>query len=163
MIFKYSQSLIHQFPGLNWETNIMTSSQLACWLSWQNTALVLQRPWIQIPYRPEFFSGLIFTSALEVFITANIAFLFKIIFIFVAKTIWYCNPKKLVSRVCMTHWHSHCLFHFDSLAISKITVLLKNKSTMKLQMNDKKFILCCHWSSYRPLEWSVQHFRKSER
>ena len=35
------------------------------------------RSWVQIPYRPEFFfSGLIFTSAQAVFITAKIAFIF---------------------------------------------------------------------------------------
>ena len=35
-----------------------------------------QRSWVQIPYRPEFFSGLIFTTAQVVFITAKIAFIF---------------------------------------------------------------------------------------
>ena len=33
MIFIYLQSLIHHFEGL-FGTNIMTNSQLACWLSW---------------------------------------------------------------------------------------------------------------------------------
>ena len=32
-----------------------------------------QRSWVQIPYSPEFFSGLIFTTAEVVFITAKIA------------------------------------------------------------------------------------------
>ena len=41
-----------------------------------NTAAVLQRSWVQIPYRPEFFSGLIFTTAQVVFITAKITFIF---------------------------------------------------------------------------------------
>ena len=35
-----------------------------------------QRSWVQILYRPEFFSGLIFTTAQVVFITAKIAFIF---------------------------------------------------------------------------------------
>ena len=39
-------------------------------------APVSQRSWVQIPYRPEFFSGLIFTTAQVVFMTANIAFIF---------------------------------------------------------------------------------------
>ena len=34
-----------------------------------------QRSWVQIPYSPEFFSGLIFTTAEVVFITAKIAFI----------------------------------------------------------------------------------------
>ena len=88
MIFKYSQSLIHQFPGLlGNKRNDQLPVGLLAQLVEHCTRLVLQRPRIQIPYRPEFFSGLIFTSALEVFITANIAFIFKIIFIFTAKTI----------------------------------------------------------------------------
>ena len=35
---------------------------LACQLSWQSTAPVSQRSWVQIPYRPEFFSGLLFRT-----------------------------------------------------------------------------------------------------
>ena len=44
----------------------------------QSAAPASQRSWIQIPYRPEFFfsSGLIFTTAQVVFITAKIAFIF---------------------------------------------------------------------------------------
>ena len=56
--------LLHGFFG----TNIVTSFQLACQLNWQSTAPVLQRSWIQIPYRPEFFSGLIFITAQVVMI-----------------------------------------------------------------------------------------------
>ena len=37
---------------------------------------VSQRSWVQIPYRPEFFSGLIFTTAQVVFIIAKISFIF---------------------------------------------------------------------------------------
>ena len=55
MIFIYSQSFIHHSTGL-FGTNIMISFQLACQLSWQNTALVSQRSQVHIPYRPEFFS-----------------------------------------------------------------------------------------------------------
>ena len=41
-------------------------------------APVSQRSWVQIPYKPKiFFSGLIFTTAQVVFITAKIAFIFK--------------------------------------------------------------------------------------
>ena len=40
--------------------------------------LVSQRSRVQIPYGPEFFfSGLIFTTAQVVFITAKVAFIFK--------------------------------------------------------------------------------------
>ena len=39
------------------------------------SALVSQRSWVQIPYRPEFFSGLIFTTAQVVHITARITFI----------------------------------------------------------------------------------------
>ena len=38
---------------------------------------VQQRSWVQIPYKPEFFTGLIFTTAQVVLITAKIAFIFK--------------------------------------------------------------------------------------
>ena len=55
MIFIYSQSFIHHSTGL-FGTNIMISFQLTCQLSWQSTALVSQRSWVHIPYRPEFFS-----------------------------------------------------------------------------------------------------------
>ena len=44
--------------------------------TWASTAPVSQRSWAQIPYTPEFFSGLIFTTAQAVFITAKIAFIF---------------------------------------------------------------------------------------
>ena len=40
------------------------------------SAIPVQWSWVQIPYRPEFFSGLIFTTAQVVFITAKIAFIF---------------------------------------------------------------------------------------
>ena len=39
-------------------------------------AIMNQRSWVQIPYSPEFFSGLIFTTAQVVFITAKIALIF---------------------------------------------------------------------------------------
>ena len=39
-------------------------------------ALVWQRSWVEIQYRPEFFSGLISTTAQVAFITAKIAFIF---------------------------------------------------------------------------------------
>ena len=53
------------------------------WFIWnqhsdQSTALVLQRSWVQIPHRTEFFPGLIFTTAQVVFITAKIALIFYI-------------------------------------------------------------------------------------
>ena len=54
MIFIYLQSFIHHFTGL-FRTNIITSSQLAYQLSSQSTAPVLQRSWVQILCRPEFF------------------------------------------------------------------------------------------------------------
>ena len=44
----------------------------------QSTAPVSQRSLVHIPYRPEF-SGLIFTTATVVFITAKISFIFKLI------------------------------------------------------------------------------------
>ena len=45
--------------------------------NWANkrAAPVSQRSWVQIPYRPEFFSGLIFTTAQVVHITARIIFI----------------------------------------------------------------------------------------
>ena len=66
MIFIYLQSFINHFEGL-FGTNMMTNSQLACWLSWQSAAPVLHWAWVQILYRPEFFSGLIFTTTEVVF------------------------------------------------------------------------------------------------
>ena len=75
IIFIYSQSFIYQFTGL-YDTNVMTSSQLARQLCRQSTAPVSQRSWVQILYKPEFFSGLIFTTAQVIFITVKIAFIF---------------------------------------------------------------------------------------
>ena len=63
---------IHRFDGF-FGTNIRTSSQLACYVCWWSAAPVSQRSWVQIPYGPEFVSGLIFTAAWVVFITAKIA------------------------------------------------------------------------------------------
>ena len=40
---------------------------------------VLQRSWVQILYRPAFFSGLLFTTIWVVFITAKVAFIFTIL------------------------------------------------------------------------------------
>lgn len=57
MTFLYSQSFIHRFTGL-FGTNVMTSFQLACTLSWQSTGTVQQRSWIQIPCRPKIFPAL---------------------------------------------------------------------------------------------------------
>ena len=42
-------------------------------------AVMYQSSWVQIPYSPEFFSGLIFTTAQVVFITAKIAYIFTIV------------------------------------------------------------------------------------
>ena len=69
--FHISTIIIHHLDGL-FGPNIMTSSQLVCQLSWQSSASVLQRSWVQILYRPEFFfSGLISTTSSVVFIAAN--------------------------------------------------------------------------------------------
>ena len=40
-----------------------------------------QRSWVKIPYRPEFFSGVTFTTAEVVFITSKIAFIFNNLFL----------------------------------------------------------------------------------
>ena len=55
-------SFIHHFPGLL-RTSKMTSSQLACWLSWQSTAPVSQRSWVQLLNKPQLFSFFVFTTA----------------------------------------------------------------------------------------------------
>ena len=69
--FLISTITIHHLDGL-FGPNIMTSSQLVCQLSWQSSASVLQRSWVQIPYRPEFFfSGLISTTSSVVFIAVK--------------------------------------------------------------------------------------------
>ena len=69
--FHISTITIHHLDGL-FGPNIMTSSQLVCQLSWQSSASVLQRSWVQILYRPEFFfSDLISTTSSVVFIAAN--------------------------------------------------------------------------------------------
>ena len=64
MIFIQLQSFIHQFKGL-FGTNIMTRSQLACLLSWQSTTPVLQRSWVQILYKLEFFFQALFSPLLK--------------------------------------------------------------------------------------------------
>ena len=50
----------------------VTSSQMAAQLSRQSAAAVSQRSWVRIPFRPEFFSGLNFTTAQVVCVTAMI-------------------------------------------------------------------------------------------
>ena len=73
--FHISKIIIHHLDGL-FGPNILTSSQLACQLSWQNAAPVSQRPWIQIPYGPEkIFSALISTSSSVVFLAARISYI----------------------------------------------------------------------------------------
>ena len=67
MIFIYSKRLIHYL------TNFIMNQR-----NYQSTAPVSQRSLVHIPYRPEF-SGLIFTTATVVFITAKISFIFKLI------------------------------------------------------------------------------------
>ena len=62
MIFIYLQSFIHLFTGL-FGTNLTTSNHLASQLSWKSTIPVSPRSWVLIPYRREFFPGLIFTTA----------------------------------------------------------------------------------------------------
>ena len=54
----------------------LSSSENKAWKKIQAcTALVSQKSWVHIPYRPEFFSGLIFTTAQVVYITARITFI----------------------------------------------------------------------------------------
>ena len=73
--FHISKIIIHHLDGL-FGPNILTSSQLACQLSWQKAAPVSQRPWIQIPYGPEkIFSALISTSSSVVFLAARISYI----------------------------------------------------------------------------------------
>ena len=45
-------------------------------------AIMNQRSWVQIPYSPEFCSGLIFTTAQVVFITAKIVLIFTTVLLF---------------------------------------------------------------------------------
>ena len=51
--FNATQEVFHRFCAN--QHYIMTSFQLACQLSFQSTACVLQMVWVQILYRPEFF------------------------------------------------------------------------------------------------------------
>ena len=53
---------------------------MACYLSGWSAAPISQRSWVQIPYKPEFFSGLIFTTAHVMFTTAKIAIKFTSLF-----------------------------------------------------------------------------------
>ena len=54
----------------------LSSSENKAWKKIQAcTALVSQKSWVHIPYRPEFLSGLIFTTAQVVYITARITFI----------------------------------------------------------------------------------------
>ena len=62
MIFIYLQSFIHLFTGL-FGTNLTTSNHLASQLSQKSTTPVSPRSQVLIPYRREFFPGLIFTTA----------------------------------------------------------------------------------------------------
>ena len=54
----------------------LSSSENKAWKKIQAcTALVSQKSWVHILYRPEFLSGLIFTTAQVVYITARITFI----------------------------------------------------------------------------------------
>ena len=54
----------------------LSSSENKAWKKIQAcTALVSQKSWVHIPYRPEFLSGLIFITAQVVYITARITFI----------------------------------------------------------------------------------------
>ena len=57
MILIYSNSFIHPFTGLS-RTNIIISSLLTFYLSWQSTAPVSQRSCVQISYRRNNFQAL---------------------------------------------------------------------------------------------------------
>ena len=70
--FHISKIIIHDLNGL-FGPNVLTSSQLASYLSWQSAAPVSQRSWVQIPYEPEFFSGLNSTTSSVVFLAAGIS------------------------------------------------------------------------------------------
>ena len=63
-------------------------------------APVSQRSWVQIPYRPEFFSGLIFTTAQVVLITARITFIQ--VFIRSSNT-WLSYILSCMQSVCNLH------------------------------------------------------------
>ena len=53
--------------------------------------MVSQRSWVQILHGPEFFSGLIFTTAQVAFITAKIAFIFTFLSAFhIAQLVEHC-------------------------------------------------------------------------
>ena len=72
-------------------------------------ALVMLRSWVQIPYRSEIFSGLIFTTTqvLVVFITAKIAFIFISLVgnrLSVSQT---CDPKMQMAFLLKSPEHPH--------------------------------------------------------
>ena len=99
MTFTYSHSFIHYFRGL-FGTNITTSSQLAYWLGWWSVAPVSQRSWVRIPYRSEFFSGLIFTIAQVVFITAKITFIQIPRSFFSSVNFTFCAQSSRIFLIC---------------------------------------------------------------
>ena len=91
-IFIYSKRLIHYL------TNFIMNQH-----NDQSTAPVSQRSLVHIPYRPEF-SGLIFTTATVVFITAKISFIFKLILkvnqqekIKIPRSLVYWRPSRAIS------------------------------------------------------------------
>lgn len=55
IINQWSATFIHHFTWLLWN-NKMTSSQMACWLTWWNTTPISQKSWVPLLYRPKFFS-----------------------------------------------------------------------------------------------------------
>ena len=72
--FHISKIIIHHLDDV-FGPNILTSSELACQVSWQSSAPVSQWSWVQIQYGPEFFSGLISTTSSVVFLAVRISYI----------------------------------------------------------------------------------------
>ena len=92
----------------------MTSSHLARWFNWQSAAPVSQRSWVRIPFKPKFFSGLIFATAQVAYVTVMIFHLFIVcsvvqiydfhIFIIIS------SPKRVHIERIHSHGQQPCKF-----------------------------------------------------
>ena len=111
----------------------LSSSENKAWKKFG--APVSQRSWVQIPYRPEFFSGLIFTTAQVVYITASITFIHVFI---CSSNIWlsYILSRifTLFDRICRNFFlSSFSSFRFWQLRDEKNKE--RERTTTKLEMN----------------------------
>ena len=121
----------------------MSSSENKAWKK-------IQRSWVQILYRPEIFSGLIFTAAQVVFITVKITFVFSVYYL----NLWICKFRADYT----ISWIRHILWLVLTYDLSE------DRCVDNITINT--FCLCYHIKqidSILPLVWTEIHHRRHQK